>query len=631
MFLQDLKKAKPVLQEILGHYLIFLAIFFCFRLAVLLQYGELFTVLSWGQLALSLLEGTRFDLASTSILLLVPMLVLSFPLRFTGSSIYRKLIQAIVYLQMLGLIIFLSADFVYFSHVKRHITNELLFLANDTEYLLLEAKAQWPAILVVLIAAVLCFPLFLKWHRRHNLAGVRSWIGYLLSFLIMAVLARGGVQMKPIAVIDAYRHGNGSMGNLILNGMFSASHYSISGHFIERKITNEKEYLITLGILEPQDPTYPLEQKPVRSSSANPELNLVVVMVESLSAKYIDGLSGGGYGITPELDKLITESRVFTNFFANGQRSVDGLQSILTGVPPLPGIPDMTALTANYPRLGSMARANDIRTVFVSSTNRESFSLDLIAKSAGFNEYFGREDYPLLLSYLAEEAQRPLGWDYEAMMYLLQQLQESEGRFFGYINASSDHTPFAKLQEPFTGYEHGTDTEGGYLNMLHYTDWAIGKFIEEFKQHPQFDDTVFIITADHAMAHFQSNEPYERFRIPLLIYSPKYVESGISENYGSQIDLLTTIVDLLELEGTYSSIGSNLLEEKTQFAVVKEGALINIFSPHGFLQHSLGRMVHYQPAANQPSEQDRQQLEEQALAFDHLTYLLLTANRWQRL
>ncbi|MGA1166183.1 MAG: phosphoglycerol transferase I, partial [bacterium] len=161
MFLQDLKKAKPVLQEVLGHYLIFLALFFCFRLAVLLQYGELFTELSWGQLALSLLEGTRFDLASTSILLLVPMLVLTFPLRFTGSSIYRKLIQAIVYLQMLGLIIFLSADFVYFSHVKRHITNELLFLANDTEYLLLEAKAQWPAILGVLIAAVLCFPLFL--------------------------------------------------------------------------------------------------------------------------------------------------------------------------------------------------------------------------------------------------------------------------------------------------------------------------------------------------------------------------------------------------------------------------------------------------------------------------------------
>ena len=88
---------------------------------------------------------------------------------------------------------------------------------------------------------------------------------------------------------------------------------------------------------------------------------------------------------------------------------------------------------------------------------------------------------------------------------------------------------------------------------------------------------------------------------------------------------------MLQLEGTYSSIGSNLLEEKPNYAVVKEGALINIFSPLGFLQHSLGRMVHYQPGESQPSEQDRQSLEEQVLAFDHLTYLLLTSNRWQRL
>ena len=39
MFLQDLKKAKPVLLEVLGHYLIFQALFFCFRLAVLFVYG----------------------------------------------------------------------------------------------------------------------------------------------------------------------------------------------------------------------------------------------------------------------------------------------------------------------------------------------------------------------------------------------------------------------------------------------------------------------------------------------------------------------------------------------------------------------------------------------------------------
>ena len=177
--------------------------------------------------------------------------------------------------------------------------------------------------------------------------------------------------------------------------------YSYLNKLIDYQIDNSISAIVAVG---------------TTGESATIDFDEHVSLIEYF-VKYIDGLSGGSYGITPELDRLIAESRVFTNFFANGQRSVDGVQSILTGVPPLPGIPDMTALTANYPRLGNMARANNIRTVFVSSTNRESFSLDLIDKSAGFNEYFGREDYPLLLPYPAEEAQRPLGWDYDCLLY----------------------------------------------------------------------------------------------------------------------------------------------------------------------------------------------------------------------
>ena len=122
-----------------------------------------------------------------------------------------------------------------------------------------------------------------------------------------------------------------------------------------------------------------------------------------------------------------------------------------------------------------------MRTLFISSTWRESFSLDLIAKSVGFEEYYGREDYPLLLPY-PEDAERPIGWDYEALMFLFEKINTPNQHFFAYINASSDHTPFARLQKPFNQYEHGYDTEGGYLNMLHYTDWSIGQFMDQFKK-----------------------------------------------------------------------------------------------------------------------------------------------------
>ena len=167
--------------------------------------------------------------------------------------------------------------------------------------------------------------------------------------------------------------------------------------------------------------------------------------------------------------------------------------------------------------------------------------------------------------------------------------------------------------------------------MLHYTDWSIGQFMERFKKRSDYDDTFFIITADHAMAHFQSDEPYERFLIPLLIHAPKHIQPEWIPTYGSQIDLLSTIIELLDLEGTYSSIGSNLFEKKTDYVVVKEGALINIYSPRGFLQHSLERTVNFQTVDLNQKEKNQQDLEKQAIAFDHLMYLLLNTNRLNRL
>ena len=80
-----------------------------------------------------------------------------------------------------------------------------------------------------------------------------------------------------------------------------------------------------------------------------------------------------------------------------------------------------------------------------------------------------------------------MGWDYEVLIYLLKKLENETSNYFAFVNASSNHTPFAKMQEPFNKYEHGSESEGGYLNMLHYSDWAIGKFIAEFKKRDDFE------------------------------------------------------------------------------------------------------------------------------------------------
>ena len=624
--MNQLKKIKFVFQEVLRLFLIFVLVFQIFRIAIYYSYRDLFNNLDFLKLTESLFLGLRFDLSSTSILLFIPIVLLIFPLRITGHLFFRRFVASVIYLELVAMIIFLTSDYMYFSFVKRHITNELLFLLNDSEYLMTEVSVKLLPIIFLIVLTIVFYPLFLKVTCPKKPEVQRSILSFVLILLVLIVVGRGGFQRKPIAVIDAYQYGSASQGHLILNGIFTASHFSISSKFIERTAGEEKLYLDTLNLPVSTTPDYPLERTNVQSGMS-PKKNVVMIMIESLSFKYIDYLSGQNYGVTPNIDRFARNGLVFENFFANGQRSVDGAQSILTGIPPLPGMPDITALSVNYSSLGQLASDNHYRTIFLTTTLRESFSMDLIAGAAGFDDYHGLEDYPLLLNYI-DAADRPLGWDYEAFMYLLKQLEGEKLNYVAFVNASSDHTPFARMQEPFNQYEHGTDTEGGYLNMLHYTDWALGEFINEYKKRKDFEETVFIITADHALPHFQGVEPYGKFRIPLIIYSPKNISPGRSQMFASQIDLFPTIIKLLDLEGKYSAIGKNILDTEKSFAVVKDGALLEIFSKEGFLVHNLKSVLEFQPVDALSDEFTKTKLASKAVAFDHLTYLLLTQNRW---
>jgi len=624
--LNQIKKIILVLQEVLRLYLIYIFIFQIFRIAIYFSYPDLFNNLNLLKLVESIFLGLRFDLASISVLLLIPIVLLIFPLRIAANRFYRGFISSIIYIELIAVTIFLTSDYLYFSYVKRHITNELLFLLNDSQYLLNEASANLLPIIIIIAFAVLIYPFFLKYVNEKNPKGYRSVLGFIIIVLSMIVVGRGGFQMKPIAVIDAYQYGSASQGHLVLNGIFTASHFSVSSNFIERDKGDEKKFQEILDLPLSKNPKYPLERINVRSDFS-PKKNVVLIMIESLSFKYVDYLTGDNYGVTPNIDRIASKGLVYENFFANGQRSVDGAQSILTGIPPLPGMPDMTTLSANYSSLGQLASENNYRTIFVTTTRRESFSMNLIAGAAGFDEYYGLEDYPILLNYIDAE-DRPLGWDYDALMYLLQKLEGEQSNYIVFVNASSDHTPFARMHEPFNRYKHGSDTLGGYLNMLNYTDWAIGEFINKFSKRKDFGETVFVITADHALAHFQGADPYGKFRIPLIIYSPGNFDHKKSELFASQIDLFPSLVELLDLEGKYSAIGKNIFETEQGFAVVKDGALLEIFSKEGFLSHSLKNILDYQPVHNLSDELIQPQLASKAVSFDHLTFLLLTQNRW---
>ena len=603
-----------------------LAVFMLARMGIFTVHHDNFTSLTFGEVFQAFFYGIRFDLASLLVFTGIPLMLLALPFRWASSNWWHGSLSLLVFFLLVAESTLLVGDIIYFGYVKRHLTNELLFLAKDTNYLIneLAANSEYFTVWLVLFCLALYF-----WIRLVliKLRPVKfHWIKLVLFLLFVGIAGRGGIGMKPLAVVHAYSSGSTSFANLVLNGVFSASQSSLSAP-VERLPLSKTEIINILDLpLDFWKKPIPLAQKNKPNSIKSN--NLVVLMVEGLSPRYVDSFGRNNYKITSSLDKISAEGWMFNHFYSHGQRSIEGTQSVLTGLPSVLGLPAISNLSANYTKIATLAEQNGVSTIFVNSALRESFLTEAIAGSTGFREYYGKEDMPLLLNYLPEEKDRDSGWDYETLMFSLEKINNYATPFLAFIVLNTDHTPFPKLTAPFNRYPHHVTKEGGYLNSLHYTDWAIGEFMSKAKKKPWFKNTIFVITADHVLAHFQSGGFLERFRIPLIIYAPELLKPRKIEIVSSQLDLMPTFIEFMGLKAEFTALGTSLLKKKESLALVKEGSLMGIITEKGFLKHTLSHRMEFGRLTENVPDSYFDDLEARLLAWDRVAYDLTRKNRW---
>jgi phosphoglycerol transferase MdoB-like AlkP superfamily enzyme len=355
---------------------------------------------------------------------------------------------------------------------------------------------------------------------------------------------------------------------------------------------------------------------------------VVFILMESWNFDYVDSFSGGHYGVTPNLDALARDGLRFTRFYAAGQRSIDGIQATLTGIPTLMGMPriDNGIGVSNFSRLGSLVKERGYSTLFMQTSKRDSFKIQGIATAAGFDDFYGMEDVPLLLDY-PDPNGAVFGWDYDTLQFMKGRIDELQKPFLAYFFTGTTHQPYPELPKQFMKLTNEPTGENGYLNTLGYADWSIGQFVQAARQESWFDNTVFIFTADHTNL-FQKGVRYQRFHTPMLIYSPRWVKAGESRVIGSQLDLIPTIMDLLGIDSEYAALGESLLHKpgEGEAFVSYGGQNLGLISREGFLRHDLQRIME----AEGIDPQQLPQMEKQLLARDQLVYELLQANRWAR-
>ena len=611
--------------------IVVLAMFAAARFYLYLDSHDAFGQLNAARLATAFLTGLRFDLAAACMALVVPFSFMNFPLGFATNRRWFNVWGWLACALACTMVLVLVADVRFYHHMGRHIFNDLVLLKQETDAGEVGRNVA-PTVIAVVSLILLVFVWWQVLRRPLRNVGRRPII-FLLIVAAMIIGIRGHVHHgRPMGVVYAFHSGDITKGNLSLNGVFTA----VSGVYsarrgTERRLTLEEATDELRKLWPDADPTYPF----TRNMKATPiARNAVIIIFESWSNPYVDSISGGNLGLTPNFDALAREGRLFRRFYAVSDNSQLALQAALSGYPRLTGMPSLGRGLLTYGRatiFGALALDRGYRTLLIQPAKRHAWRYDLLAPRLGLESYFSGADFPLRRSYPELQADI-IGWDYDMLMFSLERIKELGEPFLSVLLTGSTHRPFGDPGPPFRIAEpYVPNSKEAYFSALTYADWSLGEFMRLARSTSWFDDTVFILFGDHPVRIFsgtgtRAHDLRDRYLVPMLIYAPGRIEPGISDTVSSQLDVLPTLMELLGFNGTYAAVGESLLRRSKGWALISgDGPSFALIGEKGYVSHNLRHRLEA-GGTDDPAELDR--LERQLLALDAAVYHALRSNRW---
>lgn len=512
--------------------------------------------------ALVFLGGLRFDVSAISWIFLP----------WTLSMLIRPVVRGRLHALQLGLFhlsgalcFFLNCtDLAYYAFTLKRSTADLFGIAKGGGDLAslapVFAKDFWYIVLAFLasmLAAHLCY----RWAaRRWSISATKPWWAWRLITVVVVVLcSRGGVQYMPLAVIDASAYATPAYMPLVLNTPFTVM-TSIG-----------KPVIMPVEFMPPAEAEriWPVHHHYDTANAIARRPNVVVIVLESFSGAYSAVLNGGREGYMPFLDSIMGQSLNYTNAHANGRRSIDGLPAIVASMPKMMEEAFITSPYADAPftALPGLLAAEGYSTSFYHGGNNGTMGFDGFARSAGYQRYSGRKEYPL-----PQDDDGVWGIrDRPYLQFFAQELAREPQPFLSTVFTLSSHHPYKLLPEDAERFACGKLT---IHPTLKYTDDALRRFFATARTMPWFANTLFVITADHTADLERNGEQGGSafdFWIPLVYHMPGRITPKSDERITQQIDVLPTVLDLVGYEKPFFAFGSSTMRSERQAAAVNQG------------------------------------------------------------
>jgi phosphoglycerol transferase MdoB-like AlkP superfamily enzyme len=558
--------------------------------------------------------GIRFDLAAIAFTNIIFILFL-LPGGFKNNPGVQRWVSIAFFVINALAILANFIDAKFFDFINKRSTSSIFSLlgANRDVWLLIPQflKDYWYVALSWIVLMVAAW----RWMPRLNIekliktrispgsAAFQSLI--FLGITGFLLWAGRGISLKPIGIVNAARYTGLQYVPLVLNTPFSIIKTLENRNLAELRFFSEDSLKAIYN---------PIHRN-ISEEELNPR-NVVVIILESFSKEYI-GFLNDGRGYTPCLDSILGSSLVFTQAFANGTQSYEAMPAIIAGIPSLLDEPYSGSNYAdNYiesiPRL---LNREGYHTSFFHGGNNGTMGFDNFARVEGIGKYYGREEYGNEDDYDGNWGI----WDEPFLQYFASELNTFPEPFFSAVFTLSSHHPY-KIPQQYNGIFR----EGSLpiLKSISYADHALGKFFETASGMPWFNNTLFIITADHAAQAVERifNTPTGMFAIPLAFHCPgDTLMHGRSNMVAQQTDILPTVLHYLNYANPFFAFGTNLMDTVAQHSAVSfingnyqliEGDYVLVFNGMenvAFYNHTLqlqNEAVKPVSAFNDPAERE---------------------------
>lgn len=551
------------------------------RLLFLVYLGELSEGSFWTNFWATWKAGLKIDTSVTGYLLAVPFLFYIAQLFFIRKPVSIWWLRGYTLVFTVVCAAVTVSNILLYPSWSEKISRRSVMMGVETPQGVLASIDQsmvWQAVIILIV-------FFTFAHYFYHLVVVRlaryvalRWPYVILLFLggafTIFTMIRGGYGPATITPSVAYYSSNTALNHTAVN-----TYWALLDDFFRSPDQSPYEFMpadeaqaIVATALE-----HPSDSIPKILNTDRP--NIVLIVLEGMVAQVFEKL-GGEKGITPGMNALMGEGLTFTQAYSAAERSDKGMIALLSGFP-AQGPESIIKHVVKHEKLPAITQVYDslgYHISFYHGGQSEFYNFKSFLYAHGADKVVDDGDF-------GRSAAR-ISWgvyDHIVAERMLADLNSTATPFFSMLYTLVNHEPFDMQGEMRFGNATKADA---YRSTAYYTDSVVYDLVNQAKQQPWYENTLFVVVSDHG--HFYPAEKYdltrpERFHIPLFMFGgalkDQYRGEIISEIV-SQVDLVNTLASFVGDDASRFPYARNLLVPKDRpSAFINSNRMIGVVTP----------------------------------------------------